>query len=96
MAIAPVAAAAAARITPPAPPTAPAATDKTSFASALDSVAKAGAQADQLGTDLTTGKLQDISEFMAASSKAQIAVEMTVAVRNKAVEAYQEIMRMQV
>ena len=96
MAIAPVAAAAAARITPPAPPTAPAAAGGTSFASALDSVAKTGAQADRLGTELATGKLQDISEFMAASSKAQIAVEMTVAVRNRAVEAYQEIMRMQV
>lgn len=85
-----------ARPTPPTPPAAAAPAGPTGFASALDAVSKAGAQADALGTDVATGRLQDVHEFMAASSKAQLAVELTVALRNRAVEAYQEIMRMQV
>jgi flagellar hook-basal body complex protein FliE len=72
------------------------ATPKVDFAAGLDAVAKATQQADGLGQQVATGQLQDIHQFMAASSKASLAVELTVAVRNKAVEAYQEIMRMQV
>lgn len=97
MAVAPVGGAApVVRATPPTPPVAAAPAGGTGFAGALDAVARAGAQADQLGTQVATGQLQDVHEFMAASSKAQLAVELTVAVRNRAVEAYQEIMRMQV
>ena len=96
MAILPVGAVAATRVTPPTAPTTAAPADKAGFANALESVTKAGQEADRLGADLATGKLQDVHEFMAASSKAQMAVELTVAVRNRAIEAYQEIMRMQV
>ena len=72
------------------------ATGKTDFASGLEAVSKMQETADQLGTQVATGRLQDVHEFMAAAAKANLAVELTVAVRNKAVEAYQEIMRMQV
>ena len=71
-------------------------TGKADFASGLEAVSKMQETADQLGTQVATGSLQDVHEFMAASAKANLAVELTVAVRNKAVEAYQEIMRMQV
>ena len=66
------------------------------FAEALDKVASTQQHADQMGTQLATGQLADIHDFMAASTKASLAVELTVAVRNRDVEAYQEIMRMQV
>ena len=47
-------------------------------------------------TGVATGQITDIHQFTTAAAKAQLGVELTVAVRNRAVEAYQEIMRMQV
>lgn len=76
--------------------TATSATSGQSFASVLDSVNGAGMQADQMATQLATGQLSDVATFMSASTKAELAVSMAVAVRNRAVDAYQEIMRMQV
>ena len=35
-------------------------------------------------------------QFTTAASKASLGIDLTVALRNRAVEAYQEIMRMQV
>jgi len=46
--------------------------------------------------DLVAGKLQDISQVTIAAEKATIAMQLTMQVRNKVVDAYQEIMRMQV
>lgn len=71
-------------------------TDGPSFAAGLQQVADMQAAADQAATKVATGDAQDIHQFMAASSKASLAMELTVAVRDKAVEAYQEVMRMQV
>ena len=45
---------------------------------------------------LAAGQVEDISEVVIAGEKAAIAVQLTMQVRNKMVEAYQEIMRMQV
>jgi flagellar hook-basal body complex protein FliE len=96
MAIAPIAAGVGAI-----PPIATPATQGTQkagggFLDGLEAVQNAQNEADALGTKVATGELKDVHEFMAASAKASLAVEMTVAVRNKAVEAYQEIMRMSV
>lgn len=66
------------------------------FGSALDAVANAEREAGDLATRAATGHLQDVHEFTAAAAKASLAVELTVAVRDRAVEAYQEIMRMQI
>lgn len=98
MAIAPIPAGAP-PIQPVAAPRAAQATEgagKIDFASGLEQVQKLTQQADQLGAQVATGKLENIHDFMAATAKANLAVELTAAVRNKAVEAYQEIMRMQV
>jgi flagellar hook-basal body complex protein FliE len=46
--------------------------------------------------DLAAGKLQDISQVTIATEKASIAMQLTMQVRNKVIDAYQEVMRMQV
>ncbi len=43
----------------------------------------------------TTGDLSDIHDYMIAANEASVATQLTVAVRNKAVDAFTEIMRMQ-
>ena len=82
--------------TQPTAGTGPANNVKADFAAGLEQVQKLTDTADQLGTQVATGKLDNIADFMAASAKANLAVELTASVRNRAVEAYQEIMRMQV
>ena len=52
--------------------------------------------ADKAATDLATGKSQNIHETMLAVTQAELTFNMMVQVRNKALEAYQEIMRMPV
>ncbi|MBP2642414.1 MAG: Flagellar hook-basal body complex protein fliE [Firmicutes bacterium] len=63
---------------------------------ALNDVNKAQQDAKQASNNLATGKIQDISEVVIASEKATLALQLTMQVRNKVVDAYQEIMRMQV
>lgn len=41
-----------------------------------------------------TGDLRDVQDYIIAANKAQVATELTTTVRNKAVEAFNEIMRM--
>ncbi|WP_132768514.1 flagellar hook-basal body complex protein FliE [Tepidibacillus fermentans] len=45
---------------------------------------------------VSTGDIQDLHQVMIATEKANLGLQLTVQVRNKIVEAYQEIMRMQV
>jgi len=52
--------------------------------------------ADDLAVKLASGDLEDVHEAMIAMQKAKLAFEFTVQVRNKIIDAYQEIMRMQV
>jgi flagellar hook-basal body complex protein FliE len=71
-------------------------TEPTAFAKGLKEVSDLTNQADRFAEGVATGQLTDVHQFTAAAAKAQLGVELTVAVRNRAVEAYQEIMRMQV
>lgn len=53
-------------------------------------------QSEQLTTDLASGKTENIVDVMVASKKASIAIQYTVRLRDKLLDAYNEIMRMQV
>jgi flagellar hook-basal body complex protein FliE len=41
-----------------------------------------------------TGDLKDVHDYVIAATQAQVATELTTTVRNKALEAFNEIMRM--
>ena len=64
--------------------------------SALESVSQAEFNADALATDVALGGDTSVQELMVAMTKASLSVDLLVQVRNRAVEAYQEIMRMQI
>ena len=49
--------------------------------------------ADQAIEDLATGKEQDLTKVVGAVEKANLAFQMMVQIRNRLVEAYQEMMR---
>jgi len=53
-------------------------------------------KASQASTDLATGRIEDISQVVIAAEKAAVALQLTIQVRNKVLESYQEMMRMQV
>ena len=53
-------------------------------------------RADTLSVQAATGDLDAIHEYTVAATETKVATELTVAVRNKAVEAFNEVLRMQV
>lgn len=61
---------------------------------AVDKVNKLENEADKSISELLQGKA-DIHETMIALQKADISMKTFMAVRNKVIEAYREIMRMQ-
>lgn len=62
---------------------------------ALGKVNNLQLQAEKASIDLAAGKVEDVSQVIVAAEKASVALQLTMQVRNKVVEAYQEIMRMQ-
>jgi flagellar hook-basal body complex protein FliE len=64
-------------------------------AQGLEKLQATQATSDNLAVKATTGNLTDIHDYMIAANEATVATQLTVAVRNKAVEAFTEIMRMQ-
>ena len=62
----------------------------------INSVNQAQNESDALTNKLARGENVDLSQVMIASQKASITMQATMEIRNKAVEAYQEIMRMSV
>ena len=61
----------------------------------LESVQAAQTKADDLAVQVANGTLSDPAQYTMAANEATLGLQMTLAVRNKAVEAFQEIMRMQ-
>lgn len=73
--------------------------DGAAFAGVLGSVEnlqQMQATSQELAVKAVTGDLDDVHDYTIASARSSLALELTAAVRNKAVEAFTEIMRMQV
>ncbi len=51
---------------------------------------------DKLNAALAAGRIEDVSQVIVAGQKADLALQLTLQLRNRATSAYQEIMRMQV
>ncbi len=62
---------------------------------AVDQVGALESQARNAVQGLMTGAGVDVHQAMIATQKADMAFELTLAVRNKAVQAYQSVMQMQ-
>jgi len=63
---------------------------------AIDSFSATQNKADTVSMQAATGQLTDIHDLTIATTEATLATEFTVAVRNKALEAFNDIMRMPV
>ncbi|MEG6617331.1 flagellar hook-basal body complex protein FliE [Peptococcaceae bacterium 1198_IL3148] len=72
--------------------------DNTGFGDILgDALAKvnqAQLNANQMKLKFVTGEVEDVHQVTIAAEEAKIAISLAVEVRNKMVEAYQEISRM--
>jgi flagellar hook-basal body complex protein FliE len=62
----------------------------------IDSLATGEAKTDAMAQQAATGRLQNVEDYLIQATESQLNMQLTVAVRNKAVEAFNEIMRMQV
>jgi flagellar hook-basal body complex protein FliE len=66
------------------------------LAKSLSSLQDTQAQADQQVQAFATGQSQDMSSVVMSVEKASLELQLATQVRNKAVDAYNEIFRMQV
>ena len=53
-------------------------------------------EADKITEQFLAGDVQELHQVMIAAEKANLALQLTVEVRNKLIEAYQELYRMQI
>lgn len=63
---------------------------------AMDKVNDLQKASDKGMQDLATGRTDNVADVMIAAEKADVALRVMVQVRNKIIDAYNEIMRMQV
>lgn len=63
---------------------------------ALDTVNDMQSRADRLTEKLAAGEVNDIHQVMIAVEQVNLALQLTMQVRNKVIESYQEVMRMQI
>ncbi|WP_350344946.1 flagellar hook-basal body complex protein FliE [Proteinivorax tanatarense] len=71
-------------------------TFSTYLGDAIGKVNNLEKQADDLTNKFASGEDVDIHNVMIAAEKANIAMQLTVQIQNKLVEAYNELMRMQI
>ena len=64
--------------------------------SSLEELQAKQSTSDGLAVQAATGDLRDVHDYMIAANEAKLATEMLVTVKNKAVEAFNEILRMPV
>lgn len=65
------------------------------LAGAVDQLQALQSQSDALAVQAVTGDLDDVHDYTIAATQSAVALELTAALRNKAVDAFTEIMRMQ-
>ncbi len=66
-----------------------------SLSGAVDGLQQLQSTSNELSIKAITGDLGDIHSAAIASTRAQVTLELVAAVRNKGVDAFNEIMRMQ-
>jgi flagellar hook-basal body complex protein FliE len=66
----------------------------TLLAQGLDKVDSLQRNADELAVQAATGELENLHDYTIAATEATVATQLTANVRNKALEAFTEIMRM--
>jgi flagellar hook-basal body complex protein FliE len=69
---------------------------KDVLADSIGEVQRLQSEADTTIKQLVSGEIKDVTEAMVAVEKADVSFQTMMAVRNKIVAAYEEIMRMQV
>lgn len=69
---------------------------KDMLTEAMGEVQRLQTEADTTIRQLVAGEITDVTETMVAVEKADVAFQTMMLVRNKMVQAYEEIMRMQV
>lgn len=78
-------------------PARPAAEDfGKALAEALEGLSRLQQEADARALQLAAGEPVELHEVMLAQDRASLGLQLAIQVRNKLVEAYQEIMRLQV
>lgn len=74
-------------------------TDGSGFAAVMggtiDGLQQVSSESKELAIQAVTGSLDDIHQATIASTRAAVTLELVAAVRNKGVDAFNEIMRMQ-
>ncbi len=66
------------------------------FRNALENVSRLELESQALANAFALGKTDNIHQVMIAAEKADIALQFTLQIRNKILDAYNEIMRMQI
>ena len=67
----------------------------SSLASAVDNVQQLQSTSNDLAVQAVTGNLDDIHQATIAATRAQVTLELVSAVRDKGVDAFNQIMNMQ-
>ena len=66
------------------------------LAKALQNVQELQTEREQITDDMVAGKVTEAHDVMIAAKESELAFQLLVEVRNKLLEGYQELMRMQV
>ncbi|MGM0411012.1 MAG: flagellar hook-basal body complex protein FliE [Bacillota bacterium] len=66
------------------------------FKKSIDEVNNLQLESDQITEDFALGKVDNIHDVTIAAEKARTALNLTVSIQNKVMDAYNELMRMQI
>lgn len=67
----------------------------SSLGSAVDGLQQMQSTSSDLAIKAVTGDLSDVHDYTIAATQSAVAMELTATIRNKAIDAFSEIMRMQ-